>query len=74
MEIDNNTLMISSEKEEEREETRKKDNYVRKEFNNIVVYLRCNPEVELQRIKKISPSFRIVFNGFGYRSSVRIIY
>ena len=33
VEIDNNTLMISSEKEEEREETRKKDNYVRKEFN-----------------------------------------
>ena len=33
VEIDNNTLMISSEKEEEREETRKKDNYVRKVFN-----------------------------------------
>jgi HSP20 family protein len=33
VEIDNNTLMISSEKEEEKEETRKKDNYVRKEFN-----------------------------------------
>jgi len=26
-------LMISSEKEEEKEETRKKDNYVRREFN-----------------------------------------
>ena len=33
VEIDNNTLMISSEKKEEKEETRKKDNYVRKEFN-----------------------------------------
>jgi len=33
VEIDNNTLMISSEKEEEKEETRKKDNFVRKEFN-----------------------------------------
>ena len=32
VEIDNNTLMISSEKQEEIEETRKKDNYVRKEF------------------------------------------
>jgi deoxyadenosine/deoxycytidine kinase len=28
------------------------NDYVRKEFNNIVVYLRCNPEVALQRIKK----------------------
>ena len=33
VEIDNNTLMISSEKEDEKEETRKKDNFVRKEFN-----------------------------------------
>lgn len=33
VEIDNNVLMISSEKSEEKEETRKKDNYVRKEFN-----------------------------------------
>lgn len=33
IEIDNNMLMISSEKKEEKEETRKKDNYVRKEFN-----------------------------------------
>ena len=33
VEIDNNILMISSEKHEEKEETRKKDNYVRKEFN-----------------------------------------
>ena len=33
VEIDNDMLMISSEKEEEKEETRKKDNYVRKEFN-----------------------------------------
>jgi HSP20 family protein len=28
VEIDNNTLMISSEKEEEKEETRKKDNFI----------------------------------------------
>ncbi len=33
VEIDNNILMISSEKEEETEEVRKKENYVRKEFN-----------------------------------------
>jgi len=33
VEIDNNMLMISSEKEEEIEEKNKKDNYVRKEFN-----------------------------------------
>ncbi|HSN49382.1 MAG TPA: Hsp20/alpha crystallin family protein [Flavobacterium sp.] len=33
VEIDNNVLMISSEKEEEKEEVRKKDNYIRKEFN-----------------------------------------
>lgn len=33
VEIDNNMLMISSEKEEEKEETRKKDNYIRKEFS-----------------------------------------
>ncbi|RKS98301.1 Hsp20/alpha crystallin family protein [Flavobacterium sp. 123] len=33
VEIDNNMLMISSEKKEEKEETRKKDNYIRKEFN-----------------------------------------
>jgi HSP20 family protein len=33
VEIDNNILMISSEKEEEKEETRKKGNYIRKEFN-----------------------------------------
>ncbi|MFV7234893.1 Hsp20/alpha crystallin family protein [Flavobacterium sp. ZB4R12] len=33
VEIDNNMLMISSEKEEEKEEIRKKDNYIRKEFN-----------------------------------------
>ena len=33
VEIDNNMLMISSEKEEEKEEKNKKDNYVRKEFN-----------------------------------------
>jgi deoxyadenosine/deoxycytidine kinase len=28
------------------------NDYVRKEFNNIVVYLRCDPEIALQRIKK----------------------
>jgi HSP20 family protein len=33
VEIDNNVLMISSEKKEEKEESRKKGNYVRKEFN-----------------------------------------
>ena len=33
VEVDNNTLFISSEKKEEREEKRKKDNYIRKEFN-----------------------------------------
>ncbi|WP_269243535.1 Hsp20/alpha crystallin family protein [Flavobacterium limnophilum] len=33
VEIDNDVLMISSEKEEEKEEVRKKDNYIRKEFN-----------------------------------------
>ncbi|MDI5897027.1 Hsp20/alpha crystallin family protein [Flavobacterium yafengii] len=33
VEIENNMLMISSEKKQEKEETRKKDNYVRKEFN-----------------------------------------
>ena len=33
VEIDNNMLTISSEKEEQKEETRKKDNYIRKEFN-----------------------------------------
>jgi HSP20 family protein len=33
VEIENNLLKISSEKEEEFEETRKKDNYVRKEFS-----------------------------------------
>ena len=33
VEVDNNMLMISSEKEEEKEEKNKKDNYVRKEFN-----------------------------------------
>lgn len=33
VEIDNDVLMISSEKEEEKEEIRKKDNYIRKEFN-----------------------------------------
>lgn len=33
VEIDNNILLISSEKEEETEEVRKKENYVRKEFN-----------------------------------------
>ncbi|WP_367769311.1 Hsp20/alpha crystallin family protein [Flavobacterium sp. WC2421] len=33
VEIDNNILSISSEKEEEKEETRKKGNYYRKEFN-----------------------------------------
>jgi HSP20 family protein len=33
VEIENNMLIISSEKEESKEETRKKDNYVRKEFN-----------------------------------------
>jgi HSP20 family protein len=33
VEIDNNMLMISSEKEEVKEEKNKKDNYVRKEFN-----------------------------------------
>jgi HSP20 family protein len=33
VEIDNNTLLISSEKQEEKEESRKKDNYLRKEFN-----------------------------------------
>ena len=33
VEIDNHTLMVSSEKKEEKEETRKKDNYHRREFN-----------------------------------------
>ena len=33
VEIDNNMLMISSEKEEEKEEKNKKENFVRKEFN-----------------------------------------
>ncbi|HEY4617248.1 MAG TPA: Hsp20/alpha crystallin family protein [Flavobacterium sp.] len=33
VEIDNNMLSISSEKEQEKEETRKKGNYYRKEFN-----------------------------------------
>jgi len=33
VEVDNNTLSISSVKEEEKEETRKKNNYYRKEFN-----------------------------------------
>lgn len=33
VEIENDVLIISSEKEEEKEETRKKDNYIRKEFN-----------------------------------------
>lgn len=33
VEIDNDILMISSEKEEENEEIRKKENYIRKEFN-----------------------------------------
>lgn len=33
VEIDNDMLIISSEKEEEKEEVRKKDNYIRKEFN-----------------------------------------
>lgn len=33
VEIDNDILMISSEKEEEKEEVRKKENYIRKEFN-----------------------------------------
>lgn len=33
VEIDNDILLISSEKEEEKEEVRKKDNYVRREFN-----------------------------------------
>jgi HSP20 family protein len=33
VEIDNNMLMISSEKQEEKKEERKKDNYIRKEFN-----------------------------------------
>ncbi|NGY37974.1 Hsp20/alpha crystallin family protein [Flavobacterium sp. XN-5] len=33
VEIENNMISISSEKEEEKEETRKKDNYYRKEFN-----------------------------------------
>lgn len=33
VEIDNNILMISSEKQEEKEEKNKKENYVRKEFN-----------------------------------------
>ncbi|MDI5950016.1 Hsp20/alpha crystallin family protein [Flavobacterium yafengii] len=33
VEIENNMLMISSEIKQEKEETRKKDNYVRKEFN-----------------------------------------
>jgi HSP20 family protein len=31
--VDNDILMISSEKEEEKEEVRKKDNYIRREFN-----------------------------------------
>ena len=33
VEIDNNMLIVSSEKKEEKEETGKKDNYIRKEFN-----------------------------------------
>lgn len=33
VEIDNNMLMISSEKQEEKKEERTKDNYLRKEFN-----------------------------------------
>jgi HSP20 family protein len=33
VEIENNTLSISSEKEEKSEESRKEDNYYRKEFN-----------------------------------------
>ena len=33
VEIENDLLIISSEKEEEKEEVRKKDNYIRKEFN-----------------------------------------
>ena len=33
VEIENDMLMISSEKEEEKEEVEKKDNYIRKEFN-----------------------------------------
>ena len=33
VEIDNSMLIISSEKEEEKEDSRKKDNYIRKEFN-----------------------------------------
>jgi HSP20 family protein len=33
VEIDNNMLIISSEKEESKEESRKKDNYLRKEFS-----------------------------------------
>ena len=33
VEIDNDILMISSEKEEEKEVVEKKDNYIRKEFN-----------------------------------------
>src|SRR6187402_236028 len=33
VEIENDVLIISSEKEEEKEEVRKKDNYIRKEFN-----------------------------------------
>ncbi|TDD95930.1 Hsp20/alpha crystallin family protein [Flavobacterium cellulosilyticum] len=33
VEIENDVLMISSEKKEEKEEIRKKDNYVRREFN-----------------------------------------
>jgi HSP20 family protein len=33
VEIDHNIQMISSEKEEEKEETNKKENYIRREFN-----------------------------------------
>jgi HSP20 family protein len=33
IEIDNNTLFISAEKEEEKEESKKNDNYIRKEFS-----------------------------------------
>lgn len=33
VEINNHTLLISSEKKQEKEETRKKDNYHRREFN-----------------------------------------
>lgn len=33
IEIDNNTLFISAEKEEEKEESKKNENYIRKEFN-----------------------------------------